>query len=153
MDSGLPDLVEDDGGPLGITPDGKKKKKGPAMELDSPATPSTSTAAVVKRQPSAKNAAYGIIILSFLMLVYLSYSSKMFNTVSFGQKFRLRRLPRRRHTNLLISVHLNYQRQKLRSHLKSHSLYQNWESRTVGWWCLLERTSLNLNPYWMPQLL
>ncbi|KAF8812255.1 hypothetical protein BYT27DRAFT_7087203 [Phlegmacium glaucopus] len=58
MDSGLPDIVEDDGGPLGITPDGKKRKKGAAMEIDSPATPSTSTAVVVKRQPSAKNAAY-----------------------------------------------------------------------------------------------
>jgi len=58
MDSGLPDIVEDDGVSLGITTDGKKKKKGTAMEIDSPATPSTSLAAVVKRPSSAKNAAY-----------------------------------------------------------------------------------------------
>jgi len=57
MDSGLPDVVEDDGASLGITPDGKKKRKGTAMEIDSPATPSTSMATVIKRPP-AKNAAY-----------------------------------------------------------------------------------------------
>lgn len=71
MDSGLPDIVEDDGVSLGITPDGKKKKKGTAMEIDSPATPSTSMAAVVKRPSSAKNAAYGIIIpFPFCLYVY-----------------------------------------------------------------------------------
>jgi DNA methyltransferase 1-associated protein 1 len=64
MDSGLPDIVEDDGVSLGITPDGKKKKKGTAMEIDSPATPSTSMGAVVRRPSFAKNAAHGIIILS-----------------------------------------------------------------------------------------
>jgi DNA methyltransferase 1-associated protein 1 len=69
MDSGLPDIVEDDGLSLGITPDGKKKRKGAAMEIDSPATPSTSIAAVVKR-PSSKNAAYGIII-PFLSCLYV----------------------------------------------------------------------------------
>jgi len=49
--------VEDDGASLGITTDGKKKKKGAAMEIDSPATPSTSMA-LLKRPSSAKNAAY-----------------------------------------------------------------------------------------------
>jgi len=58
IDSGLPDIVEDDGVSLGITTDGKKKKKSAAMEIDSPVTPSTSLAAVVKRPSSAKNAAY-----------------------------------------------------------------------------------------------
>lgn len=70
MDSGLPDIVEDDGVSLGITTDGKKKKKGAAMEIDSPATPSTSMAAVVKRPSSAKNAAYGIIV-PFLFCSYV----------------------------------------------------------------------------------
>ena len=71
MDSGLPDIVEDDGMSLGITPDGKKKKKGAAMEIDSPATPSTSMAAMVKIPSPAKNAAYGIIVpLLFCLCVY-----------------------------------------------------------------------------------
>lgn len=70
MDSGLPDIVEDDGVSLGITTDGKKRKKGAAMEIDSPATPSTSIAAVVKRPSSAKNAAYGIIVF-FLSRLYV----------------------------------------------------------------------------------
>ena len=68
MDSGLPDIVEDDGGLLGIMQDGKKKKKGAAIEIDSPATPSSSVAAVVKRPSSTKNAAYGIIIFIFSCL-------------------------------------------------------------------------------------
>ena len=71
MDSGLPDIVEDDGVSLGITTDGKKKKKGAAMEIDSPATPSTSMAAVVRRPSSAKNAAYGI--LSYLIYFYCMF--------------------------------------------------------------------------------
>lgn len=70
MDSGLPDIVEDDGASLGITPDGKKKKKGAAIEIDSPATPSSSMATLVKRAP-AKNAAYGIIILLPFLCLYV----------------------------------------------------------------------------------
>ncbi|KAF8165527.1 SWR1-complex protein 4 [Crassisporium funariophilum] len=59
IDSGLPDIVEDDGIALGITTDGKKKKKGGGlMDVDSPATPSTASAPVVKRVHNAKNAAY-----------------------------------------------------------------------------------------------
>jgi DNA methyltransferase 1-associated protein 1 len=36
IESGLPDIVEDDGGSLGITLDGKKKKKGVAMDIRHP---------------------------------------------------------------------------------------------------------------------
>jgi hypothetical protein len=112
MDSGLPDIVEDDGASLGITTDGKKRKKGAAMEIDSPTTPSTSMA-LVKRPSSAKNAAYGIFVL-FLCCFMFNFFSKILNTVSFGRTFRLQRLLRRQHTNLLIFVHSNYQPQKLR---------------------------------------
>lgn len=74
MDSGLPDIVEDDGGLLGITLDGKKKKRGSAMEIDSPATPSSSMAPVVKRPPSAKSAAQGIIILFLFSCLYVYHT-------------------------------------------------------------------------------
>ena len=57
--------MEDDGGSLGITPDGKKNKKGVAMDIGSPGTPSSSMAVVVKRASPAKNAAYGIVILLY----------------------------------------------------------------------------------------
>ena len=125
IDSGLPDIVEDDGGSLGIAADGKKKKKGAPMEIDSPSTPSTSMATVVKRLPSVKNAAYGIYYSLFLHACVFISLSKILNTVSFGRTFRPQRLPQRRRTNLPISVHSNYQRQKLQLHPKSHSLYQN----------------------------
>ena len=57
-ESGLPDLPIDEDGPLG---DPKKKKRGGASELDSPATPSSSlfASAVPKRAQSAKSAAHG----------------------------------------------------------------------------------------------
>jgi DNA methyltransferase 1-associated protein 1 len=57
-ESGLPDLPIDEDGPLG---DPKKKRKGIASELDSPATPSSSlfASAVPKRAQSAKSAAHG----------------------------------------------------------------------------------------------
>ncbi|TFK43717.1 hypothetical protein BDQ12DRAFT_675442 [Crucibulum laeve] len=61
VDSGLPDIIEDDGTPLGITGDAKRKKKGgTAMDIDSPATPSVASIAtpVVKRPQTARNAAY-----------------------------------------------------------------------------------------------
>jgi hypothetical protein len=62
IDSGLPDIVEDDGGPLGITVDTKKlRKKGSIMDMDSPATPSALSIStpLIKRPPTAKNTAYG----------------------------------------------------------------------------------------------
>jgi DNA methyltransferase 1-associated protein 1 len=57
-ESGLPDLPIDEDGPLG---DPKKKRKGIASELDSPATPSSSlfASAVPRRAQSAKSAAHG----------------------------------------------------------------------------------------------
>ena len=57
-ESGLPDLPIDEDGPLG---DPKKRKKGVASELDSPATPSSSlfASAIPKRAQSAKSAAHG----------------------------------------------------------------------------------------------
>lgn len=61
IDSGLPDIVEDDGGPLGITVDTKKlRKKGSIMDMDSPATPSALSIStpLIKRPPTAKNTAY-----------------------------------------------------------------------------------------------
>lgn len=53
---GLPDLPIDEDGPLG---DPKKRKKGVANELDSPATPSSSlfASAIPRRAQSAKSAA------------------------------------------------------------------------------------------------
>ncbi len=55
---GLPDLPIDEDGPLG---DPKKRKRGVANELDSPATPSSSlfASAIPKRAQSAKSAAEG----------------------------------------------------------------------------------------------
>ncbi|KAF8914172.1 hypothetical protein CPB84DRAFT_1758608 [Gymnopilus junonius] len=63
IDSGLPDIVEDDGVPLGITGDAsntkaKKKKGGQTTDLDSPATPSVASLPASKRPHSTKNAAY-----------------------------------------------------------------------------------------------
>lgn len=58
---GLPDLPVDEDGPLG---DPKKRKKGVANELDSPATPSSSlfAPAIPKRAQSAKSAAEGTYV-------------------------------------------------------------------------------------------
>jgi DNA methyltransferase 1-associated protein 1 len=55
---GLPDLPIDEDGPLG---DPKKRKKGVAGELDSPATPSSAlfASAIPRRAQSAKSAAQG----------------------------------------------------------------------------------------------
>ncbi|KAF9481813.1 hypothetical protein BDN70DRAFT_875754 [Pholiota conissans] len=73
IDSGLPDVVEDDGGPLGVLADGvgpgissasttrkKSTKKGTqsAMEVDTPTTPSVVGTPAVKRPNNAKNAAF-----------------------------------------------------------------------------------------------
>jgi DNA methyltransferase 1-associated protein 1 len=61
IDSGLPDITEDDVSSLGQLPaDSKKKKKG-ALESESPATPSASSisAPIIKRPQPTKNAAFG----------------------------------------------------------------------------------------------
>ncbi|KAI0068621.1 hypothetical protein BV25DRAFT_1866596 [Artomyces pyxidatus] len=59
VDSGLADLAIDDEGPFG-DPKKKSKKSGGVIDLDSPATPSSSTFAPPppKRAQSAKSAAY-----------------------------------------------------------------------------------------------
>lgn len=71
MDSGLPDIVEDDGVSLGVigAEPPKKKKKGTLLEADSPATPTPPSASypTVKKQ-STKDAAHGT---SFFSLLYL----------------------------------------------------------------------------------
>ncbi|KIM46378.1 hypothetical protein M413DRAFT_312999 [Hebeloma cylindrosporum] len=68
IDSGLPDIVEDDGSILGLSSEspsniGSNKKKsqrksGLAMDADSPATPSVASTPVIKRPQNLKNAAY-----------------------------------------------------------------------------------------------
>jgi DNA methyltransferase 1-associated protein 1 len=63
VDSGLPDIVEDDVASLGQLPiDPKRKRKG-VLESESPATPSTSSisAPVLKRPQPTKNAAFGTL--------------------------------------------------------------------------------------------
>ncbi|KAK2466107.1 hypothetical protein APHAL10511_001749 [Amanita phalloides] len=59
IDSGLPDIVEEEP-PLGLMMDMKKKKKGGIIDLDSPGTPSSISLAppIIKRAQSVKNAAY-----------------------------------------------------------------------------------------------
>jgi len=69
IDSGLPDIVEDDGSVLGLNSEstsniGSNKKKsqrksGLAVDTDSPATPSVASTPVVKRPQNLKNATYG----------------------------------------------------------------------------------------------
>jgi DNA methyltransferase 1-associated protein 1 len=64
IDSGLPDVVEDEGALLGLTSDMKKKKRGAAaMDVDSPSTPSvlSLSAPMAKRPQTAKSAAYGTL--------------------------------------------------------------------------------------------
>lgn len=74
IDSGLPDVVEDDGGPLGVLADGvglsaggagssrkKTTKKGTqaAADVETPSTPSVAGTPAIKRPNPVKNAAYG----------------------------------------------------------------------------------------------
>ncbi|KAF8897712.1 hypothetical protein BD779DRAFT_1492188 [Infundibulicybe gibba] len=61
IDSGLPDVVEDES-PLNLTIDVKKKRKA-GIELESPSTPSIVSlgSPIVKRQPSIKNVHYDTV--------------------------------------------------------------------------------------------
>jgi DNA methyltransferase 1-associated protein 1 len=60
IESGLPDIVEDDM-PAALAMDTRRKKKGGMMEIDSPLTPSSISLGppIVKRPQTAKSAAYG----------------------------------------------------------------------------------------------
>ncbi|PPQ65952.1 hypothetical protein CVT26_010714 [Gymnopilus dilepis] len=66
IDSGLPDIQEDDGVPLGITGDPtairkNKKKGGQTTDLESPATPSVPSVPTGGKRPhTTKNAAYDL---------------------------------------------------------------------------------------------
>lgn len=66
MDSGLPEIVEDDGGPLGVTPEVKSKKRKAAsgLDTDTPMTPSiSSVGSPLKRIATAtKDPAYGVFL-------------------------------------------------------------------------------------------
>lgn len=79
IDSGLPDIVEDEGA-LGLTIDVKKKRKAAAMDIDSPATPSNIISLappIVKRpQQTAKTAAFGI--LTFILKRFLTKLTTLF---------------------------------------------------------------------------
>ncbi|KAG6895412.1 hypothetical protein C0992_001374 [Termitomyces sp. T32_za158] len=61
IDSGLPDIVEDEG-LSNLTIETRKKKRGSALELDTPTTPVV-PATPVKRPPTARNAAFGMILI------------------------------------------------------------------------------------------
>ena len=67
IDSGLPDVIEDEG-LMNLTVDVKKKKKGiSGMDVDSPSTPVFPVMPAMKRPQSAKNAAFGIYLLNVLV--------------------------------------------------------------------------------------
>ncbi|KAF8076576.1 hypothetical protein FPV67DRAFT_1471976 [Lyophyllum atratum] len=58
IDSGLPDIVEDEG-LMSLAIDTKKRKRGSTlMEIDSPSTPAIPATPVIKRPQTAKNAAF-----------------------------------------------------------------------------------------------
>ena len=66
IDSGLPDVIEDEG-LMNLVVDVKRKKKGVSgMDIDSPSTPVFPVIPAMKRPQSAKSAAYGIYLLKFL---------------------------------------------------------------------------------------
>ncbi|KAH9482579.1 SWR1-complex protein 4 [Psilocybe cubensis] len=65
IDSGLPDIVEDDGTQMGISNEKTttkgattKKKGGQPTDVDSPATPSVASTPALKRPSTTKNAVY-----------------------------------------------------------------------------------------------
>ncbi|KAG6831382.1 hypothetical protein H0H92_010984 [Tricholoma furcatifolium] len=59
IDSGLPDIVEDEG-LTNLSIDTKKKKRGSAaMDIDTPSTPVVPATPVTKRPQTARNAAFG----------------------------------------------------------------------------------------------
>jgi DNA methyltransferase 1-associated protein 1 len=65
VDSGLPDVVEDEG-LMNLVVDVKKKKKGVSgMDIDSPSTPVFPVMPAMKRPQSAKSAAQGIHLAKF----------------------------------------------------------------------------------------
>lgn len=76
IDSGLPDIQEDDGVPLGITGDPtairkNKKKGGQTTDLESPATPSVPSVPTGGKRPhTTKNAAYGWSDTTTALLFY-----------------------------------------------------------------------------------
>ena len=117
IDSGLPDIVEDDGSVLGLNSEttsnlGSNKKKssrksGLAMDADSPATPSVASTPVIKRPQNLKNAAYG---KGFPCIQGLSFKlfSQMPNIALFAQMFHRQESQRKLLINPHISVHLKF---------------------------------------------
>lgn len=92
IDSGLPDVVEDDGGPLGVLADGvgagissagtsrkKTTKKGTqsAMDVETPSTPSAVGTPAMKRPNTAKNAAFGLTIPFLRFIIYVKFVSPL----------------------------------------------------------------------------
>jgi DNA methyltransferase 1-associated protein 1 len=114
IDSGLPDIVEDDGSVLGLNSEstsniGSNKKKsqrksGLAMDGDSPATPSVASTPIMKRPQNLKNAAYGKASCVFKVLFFKLFS-QMPNISLFAQMFHLQESQRKLLINPHISVH------------------------------------------------
>lgn len=88
-ESGLPDLPVDEDGPLG---DPKKRKKGVANELDSPATPSSSlfAPAIPKRPQSAKSAAEGTYVPTHHLPHFSSRSDRLFFFFFLTERLQMR---------------------------------------------------------------
>jgi DNA methyltransferase 1-associated protein 1 len=73
IDSGLPDVIEDEN-LMNLVIDVKKKKKGGyGMDIDSPSTPLLANSPMIKRPQSAKSAAYGISTTQLFALNSLTH--------------------------------------------------------------------------------
>jgi hypothetical protein len=140
VDSGLPDVVEDDISSLGqtTTADLKRKKRG-ALEADSPAPPSSTSisAPILKRPQPAKNAVFGKD--SHMAVLLHRWTDKfIYQTLtiaSHGQNFRTQLLQPKRLTSLRICVLSSflYPRQPSLPRLLKH--WQSSASRIPDWLC------------------
>lgn len=150
IESGLPDIIEDDP-PRDLTSDIKKKNKrgSMAMDIDSPSTPSMPISApIIKRPQSAKNAALGIVVLvlkipELIRALYL----KMLPTVLFVRTHQPPSLSPKPHTSRPISVPSSCPSPKRQSRPKSRRRSQSLASRILGSSCPLVTILPNLNRF------
>jgi len=133
IESGLPDIPDDDGIQLGIITDGlKKKKKGGLLELESPATPSTATTAIppIKQRPQPKaSTAFGMDT-PVAHEIFLT-AIQMPNTALPEQSYPTPALPPKQRTNPLSYVPINCPFLNLRFFPRSLRLSPSWVSPTA----------------------
>jgi hypothetical protein len=152
VDSGLPDIPVDEDGLIGLSYEMKKRKKGNAVDLDSPSTPSNIISLgppIPKRVHSAAFGTYPALAPLSFLLTFLCVIKMLCISLRVLTHQWPRRLPRKLHISRYTFAHSKYLPSRQLLPLKFHKLWLSWAFLLLGWSCPRAITVHNWRDCWM----